>query len=124
MADEQEQLPFMDTRSTDSDDDVVDVAAIPFDDLEPGTNVHFRWTSPHSDEEQSASGQVSEVDHFIGEASIDDGTPFVLVDATGEDRDYRVHEALGGEVQSVTYDTVPAGNARRIGELVWFEVES
>lgn len=95
---------------------------IPFTDLAAGDRVRFAWDNVHANDVQELEGAVAEVGEFEGKYAVDDGTPFVLVDVDGEDRDFRLSEMWGGNIESVTYDTVASGNAQSIGDLVEFEV--
>lgn len=99
-----------------------DDSIIPFEIIEEGDRAEIAWKSPHSDEEQEATGEVSDLGVFTDRYAYDDGTPYVTIDADDEDRDYRVNPFAGDEVESITYDTVATGNARRIGDLTHFEV--
>lgn len=103
-------------------DDVDDDGPIPFGQIEEEARVELTWTSPHSDEEQWASGEVTDVDVFQDEYGVEDGTPYVLIDPSDEDRDLRVSPAYGGQVESVTYQTVSSGTSRRIGDLEEIQV--
>lgn len=94
---------------------------IPFDDLEEGDWVQVRWESPHSDEEQTAWGEITDFGEFIDRYGYDDGTPYIEIDPGEADRDLWISPAFGGEVESVTYTTYKNGNARRIGDLVSIE---
>lgn len=102
--------------------DADDAVAVPFELLDPGDPVVIRWDSPRSPAEQMATGRVKELGEYRGKYGIEDGTPYVLIEPDVGDRELRVSERFGGEVESVTYTTYKSGNPMRIGALTAFEI--